>query len=538
MALLPTGVTAGQTGHIGHSNQVHRKLNGLCLDAVADFGATGDGSTDDTAAIQAALDAAAPSSPWSPAGTVHLPSGEYIVTGLALAQRVTLQGVGLGTRLKLKTNAGTLANLITNKQDYEGVNDAQAVTVRNLRLEGNKGNQLANSWNCGIVFNNDTPSGNYEWTDGRHQVSNVIIDQFTGDGFVQADRGVVQVSNVQVFDVDGFGFNINIDSEYVNCDAGGCGLDGWLIQGNNLLSNCKSWYSGYKLTSNRFSGAGATATTRTPPTNAWDGGNIAGLVFSLANGYGNGFTYRNISGSSVAGNYNGGTTTGCNAQDNARAGFFVDGGRQTLVGCEADSNNNAGTTDGTSSGTPLGTYAGFELASNASNNTVIGLSWDRAANLARQASVLALPSSTGHTGNRIELTFYGTLFSGANTPPLRSSSLVDSNRVQLRSAGGGFVAATFASSYTPDPFGSEVYAMTLTGPVTFANPALTGTNTGTGIYLVPGMRLTLLLTQDGTGGRTVTLGANYKLNGKAFSTTASATTGLTFLYDGTNWQAI
>lgn len=64
------------------------------------FGATGDGSTDDTAAIQAAINAAvdfaSPSGGILPAGTVFFPVGEYKITsGLTCpAQPVILQGAG------------------------------------------------------------------------------------------------------------------------------------------------------------------------------------------------------------------------------------------------------------------------------------------------------------------------------------------------------------------------------------------------------------------------------------------------------------
>jgi hypothetical protein len=78
--------------------------------------------------------------------------------------------------------------------------------------------------------------------------------------------------------------------------------------------------------------------------------------------------------------------------------------------------------------------------------------------------------------------------------------------------------------------------MTLTANITVNAPALTGTNT-TGTFLIPGQRLTLMFTQDGTGGRTVTLNSAFRLNGKSFSTTASATTSITFIWDTSHWQA-
>jgi hypothetical protein len=64
---------------------------------VADFGAVGDGSSDDTGALQAAIDAAGPSS--SPTGgTVALPPGRYrLSASLVLPPAVSLVGAGWNT---------------------------------------------------------------------------------------------------------------------------------------------------------------------------------------------------------------------------------------------------------------------------------------------------------------------------------------------------------------------------------------------------------------------------------------------------------
>lgn len=55
---------------------------------VKDYGAVGDGTTDDTAAIQAAINAAQQAN----GGTVYLPSGTYAITGLTLPALVDLIG--------------------------------------------------------------------------------------------------------------------------------------------------------------------------------------------------------------------------------------------------------------------------------------------------------------------------------------------------------------------------------------------------------------------------------------------------------------
>src|SRR5215211_4705362 len=58
--------------------------------SVPDFGAKGDGKTDDTAAFQKALDAAAQAG----GGTVQAPRGNYLFSGhLNVPSAVTLRGV-------------------------------------------------------------------------------------------------------------------------------------------------------------------------------------------------------------------------------------------------------------------------------------------------------------------------------------------------------------------------------------------------------------------------------------------------------------
>jgi hypothetical protein len=64
--------------------------------SVKDFGATGDGSTDDTSAINAAIDAVeAMTTGNSTAGTVYFPQGEYIVSSqILIPNKVRLLGAG------------------------------------------------------------------------------------------------------------------------------------------------------------------------------------------------------------------------------------------------------------------------------------------------------------------------------------------------------------------------------------------------------------------------------------------------------------
>lgn len=522
-------------------------LTGLVLN-VKDpaYGALGDDDADDTTAIQAALNAAMVSTTlYGIRATVLIPAGTYKVSGLIVDTRVGLAGTSWASCLKFKDNAANGAVLIRNKQSNTGgAADAQGVTIRNLMLDGNRWNQGVGAWQCGIVLINDTPDGSdAEYTDGRHQVSNVFIGSFTGDGLVQSGRGDDQFTDIQAWDIQGFGFNVDTDSFLVNCDAGGCGIDGFIIQGSTQLSNCKSWYSGGRLMNGRDAGTNATAVLIDPPAfNYWDGSGISGHKFSLANGYGCGFSIRNISGSSADGNSSGVSMNGCYAQDNARNGLRISGGRVTVTGFIADSNNNCGVTNGTAGGPSLGRYAAYEIEGYSGSINMSGcLSWDRQQSISRQASALFLSPNANNC--RIDIVFEGALNDGTTkSPPLAPSSGVNACSVRMNGMGGGMHTYTWASStpITPDPFECETHKVTLGGAQTINAPKMTGTlGTGTdGIYLIPGMKLRMFINQDATGSRVVTWNSVFRLNSKTVTSTASSTTVLEFIWDGTNWQCI
>ena len=93
--------------------------------SVLQFGATGDGVTDDTTAIQTAITRAANNG----GGIIYFPRGTYAVTGLTVsAANITLVGTGLRSTIikKSASTASTQAILIT--ADYCG--------VKNLTIQG------------------------------------------------------------------------------------------------------------------------------------------------------------------------------------------------------------------------------------------------------------------------------------------------------------------------------------------------------------------------------------------------------------------
>lgn len=97
--------------------------------SVKDFGARGDGATNDTAAIQAALDAVAARG----GGTVQVPAGTYVVAPSGVA---TWLRVGSDTTVRGEGEAATVFRVASGAGDYRTIFGQAAGIVRNVRLTG------------------------------------------------------------------------------------------------------------------------------------------------------------------------------------------------------------------------------------------------------------------------------------------------------------------------------------------------------------------------------------------------------------------
>jgi len=76
--------------------------------SVKDFGAVGDGVTDDTAAIQAAIDAV------GALGCVYIPSGQYVISNITIPGEFRMYGNGRFASL-FRVKAGTTGKIITDQ---------------------------------------------------------------------------------------------------------------------------------------------------------------------------------------------------------------------------------------------------------------------------------------------------------------------------------------------------------------------------------------------------------------------------------------
>ena len=120
------------------------------------YGAVGNGSTNDTAAIQSAINAAAADG----GGTVFLPAGTYRITathepgvrfyGLKVPSKITLKGAGRdATVIKIAENQPDQCRIIANDNQVTGGD--HHITFEDFTVDGNAANQSTAKSMVGIM---------------------------------------------------------------------------------------------------------------------------------------------------------------------------------------------------------------------------------------------------------------------------------------------------------------------------------------------------------------------------------------------------
>ena len=414
-------------------------------------------------------------------GVLVLPHGTGVCSEpIALRDRTGIAGQGVrATRLALADDVDDSLVKPTPSPDTVAAN-AGGWSVRDLFLSGNAEGQTGTSHG---IYATTNPTGlpkaaDDEFADMVYRVTNVFIHGFLSDGFNSAGRSDGRLVNVRVQSCLGYGYRPGSDTTMIGCVSGANGLSGFRLSGSSLnLGNCKSW------------GSGAVSST---------GSEGAGFLIQSAGA-------------------NGGVVlTGAEAQDNVGAGFVIVNSSNVHIDGLADSNSVVGV--GVRPGVDITTATSCDI-----NVRCMEQRRDGATSYQRQA----LRIRTTATGNRIHVTNKAINSATINANPIQQyDANCVSNQVTCNGQGGAQFPA-YASTITPDPYAGETLAVTLTNNITIGAP----TNKH------PGARLTLLLTQGGSGSYSVTLNSAFREAGNSFTptTTVGKTDSISFVFNGTDW---
>lgn len=222
----------GKVNSMGNTDTVITPSTDYRTVNVKDFGAKGDGVTDDTEAFRAALASVDARS------TIEMGKGVYIIENLVIDKdRITLKGESKS--VAIKTYGADYGIKVTgsecNLQDFDMVQQ----TVKKIIDEEEK--EIMEEANAILLTSN---SGNNH----NIKVDNMSISYYNGDGIrVEANNGemyLIDISRIKAFSLTGNGIVLKAhDSNIYNCDVHDTGLDGVIsMGGNNKLSNIKAYY--------------------------------------------------------------------------------------------------------------------------------------------------------------------------------------------------------------------------------------------------------------------------------------------------------
>lgn len=203
------------------------------------YGAQGDGVTDDTAAIQAAVDAAFAESTagtWTiagqTAGIVELPPGEYLVSGtITVPSYVRIRGSGHGTYISVDPAVGAGTEFSVFKVTTDGAN---GIVFADFLIDGN-GAEFATKNASGEVTGVSRVVNGIEFGPTGsaaiyNQIRDVLIKEMSGNALKIPGSGANQLQVSNCILRDSYGHNVFISNSGVSSTFIG-----------NTIRSAKNW---------------------------------------------------------------------------------------------------------------------------------------------------------------------------------------------------------------------------------------------------------------------------------------------------------
>lgn len=336
--------------------------------------------------------------------------------------------------------------------------------------------------------------GNGSTTTGAGLQANTFdgihIDESAGTGLYGPYQGDNMAIFERLFVVNFSGSGVSEASKsqeirFRNVYAENCYVNGWYLNGwDTFITDCTAGNSG----EHGWNMTGSAQSYQMTNCKGWSSGQHA------ASGHQNDFN--------IGGSYN--SLDACYSEGALAYGFSVSGTtnrvRGYATGCAA---------------APVDIYQATDCDVDVSAGAL---------NDSFEPNYILRTDGTASTG-RVRV---GGTISDYHTAALQTVTACPNLNIVIGNSDGGSQSVAYAASITPNIIkGSNIFVGALTGTLTIANPP-------TGYYW-QGATMTLVLPQDSTGGRTVTFGTNYK-TASAITTTASTTTSISFVCDGTVWH--